>query len=114
MSQSPVASRRRVLSLFAGAPMLPLASSLSYAGLLSACGGDDTPAAAFKSVTFSATPAPTLANPAAMATTYTTSVMSVNFDDGTKKDYKLAYQPFFITGDLVTSTSGGSPTQNRR
>ncbi|AVO33079.1 PhoX family protein [Ottowia oryzae] len=108
MSQSPVASRRRVLSLFAGAPMLPLASSLSYAGLLSACGGDDTPAAAFKSVTFSATPAPTLANPAAMATTYTTSVMSVNFDDGTKKDYKLAYQPFFITGDLVTSTSGGS------
>ncbi len=107
MSYSPDTSRRRLLSLFAGAPMLPLASSLSAAGLLTACGGDDSDnGRTFKSVSFTATPAPSLANAAAMATTYTTSVMSVNYDDGSKTDFKLAYQPFFITGDMVPGTAG--------
>ena len=67
MSNSPDTSRRRLLSLFAGAPMLPLASSLSAAGLLTACGGgDDDNGRAFKSVSFTATPVPSLANAAAM------------------------------------------------
>ena len=108
MTTTPIdSSRRHVLRLFAGAPMLPLASSLSAAGLLTACGGDgDGPA--FKSVSFSSTPAPDLSNPTAMATTNVASVMTVNFDDGSKVDYKLAYQPFFITGNKVTDGKGGT------
>jgi secreted PhoX family phosphatase len=33
--------------------------------------------------------------------------MSVNFSDSSKVDFKLAYQPFFITGDLVSDGNGG-------
>ena len=51
--------------------------------------------------------APTLANPAAMATTSVGSVMSVNFSDNSQVDFKLAYQPFFVTGDLVSDGKGG-------
>ena len=103
----PVAlSRRRVLSLLGGAPMLPLASSVSAACLFTACGGSDGPA--FKSVSFSSTPAPDLSNAAAMATTNVSSVMTVNFDDGSKVDYKLAYQPFFVTGNKVPDGKGGN------
>jgi secreted PhoX family phosphatase len=42
-----------------------------------------------------------------MATTTVGSVMSVNFSDNSKLDYKLAYQPFFVTGDLVSDGKGG-------
>jgi uncharacterized protein len=49
-----------------------------------------------------ATPAST----AAMATTTVGSVLSVNFSDSSKVDFKLAYQPFFITGDLVADGKG--------
>ena len=113
MKNTPVdpqvdSSRRRVLSLFAGAPMLPLASSLSAAGLLTACGGSSDSGPAFKSVSFTSTPAPDLTNPTAMATTNVSSVMTVNFDDGSKADYKLAYQPFFITGNAVPNLAGGT------
>ncbi|MFT4101153.1 MAG: DUF839 domain-containing protein [Burkholderiaceae bacterium] len=106
-------SRRRVLRLLGGAPMLPLASSLSAAGLLAACGGggdggDDAPAAAFRSVRLSNMAAPSLATPAAMATTTTTAVMSIEYDDGSQRDIALAYQPFFVTGDMVSDGKGGS------
>ena len=106
---TPLASRRRMLQLFAGAPMLPLASSLTAAGLLTACGGSgDDDAPAFKSVTFSSMPAPSLDNPAAMATTTVGSVMTVNFADDSKVDYKLSYEPFFITGGQVPDGKGGT------
>ena len=52
-------------------------------------------------------PAPTLANAAAMATTTVGSMMTANFSDASKLDFKLAYQPFFITGDLVADGNGG-------
>ncbi len=52
-------------------------------------------------------PAPTLANAAAMATTTVGSLMTANFSDASKLDFKLAYQPFFLTGDLVADGSGG-------
>ncbi len=42
-----------------------------------------------------------------MATTTVGSVMSVNFSDNSKVDVKLAYQPFFVTGDLVADGRGG-------
>ena len=65
------------------------------------------PAVTFTSASFSSMAAPTLANAAAMATTSVGSVMTVNFSDNSKLDYKLAYQPFFVTGDLVADGKGG-------
>ena len=52
--------------------------------------------------------APSLANPAAMATTTVGSSLQVTHADGTVKSFKLAYQPFFITGDRVPDGNGGT------
>jgi secreted PhoX family phosphatase len=106
-------SRRRLLQMFAAAPLLPLAS-FGGASLLSACGGSDRalapvlPAATLSSVTFSSMAAPTLANAAAMATTTVGTVMTATFSDASKLDFKLAYQSFFITGDMVADGNGGT------
>ena len=117
MNPTPELSRRRLLRMLGSAPMLPLAG-VAGASMLSGCGGDNdpmpnavapvAPVATLGSVTFSSMPAPTLANAAAMATTTVGSTMSVNFSDSSKLDFKLAYQPFFITGDLVANGSGGT------
>ena len=107
------ASRRRALQFLAGVPMLPLSSTLTGTSLLLAgcSGGDDAVAAplpaSYSGVSFSSMPAPTLANAAAMATTTVGSVMSVSFSDKSKIDFKLAYQPFFVTGDMVADGKGG-------
>lgn len=105
-------SRRRVLQMLVSMPMLPLASSLAGTGLMLAGCGDDSDAVAataltLSGVSFSSMPAPTLVNAAAMATTTAGSVMSATFSDASKLDFKLAYQPFFITGDLVSDGKGG-------
>jgi secreted PhoX family phosphatase len=114
MSQTPELSRRRVLRMFAAAPMLPLSTMAGTSMLLTACGGSDGPAQAqpgpnlvLASVSFSSMAAPSLADAPAMATTTVGSTMTVNFNDASKLDYKLAYRPFFITGDLVANGSGG-------
>jgi secreted PhoX family phosphatase len=107
-------SRRRALQFLAGAPMLPLSTSLAGASaLLAGCGDAAVVAptapvvlATLSQVSFSSMPAPTLANAAAMATTTVGSVMSVSFSDSSKLDFKLAYQPFFVTGDLVSNGNG--------
>ena len=105
-------NRRKTLKMFAGLPLLPLGAGVSAAGLLSACGSDDTPLApsappAFKSARFTSMAAPTLANAAAMATTTVGSALEVTYADGSTQTYTLAYQPFFITGDRVADGQGG-------
>ncbi|MFC4929016.1 PhoX family protein [Massilia sp. GCM10023247] len=118
MTTNPELSRRRLLRMLGGIPMLPLAS-VAGASLLTACGGDNdgaaqpapapgNPVATLGTVSFSSMAAPTLANPAAMATTSVGSTMTVNFSDTSKLDFKLAYQPFFVTGDMVPNGSGGT------
>jgi secreted PhoX family phosphatase len=118
MNPTPELSRRRLLRMLGSAPMLPLAGAAG-ASLLSACGGnnDDAmpdavapvpPVATLGSVSFTSMAAPTLANAAAMATNTVGSTMSVNFSDSSKLDFKLAYQPFFVTGDLVPNGSAGT------
>ena len=117
---TPELSRRRLLRMLGAAPMLPL-GSVAAASLLTACGGGDNdapavvapvapvaPAVTLSSVSFSSMAAPNLANAAAMAANTVGSTMTVNFSDSSKLDFKLAYQPFFITGDLVPNGSGGS------
>lgn len=116
--KQPEMSRRRLLQMLAGAPLLPLSTLAGTSVLLSGCGGSDGDNAAgntlagsgavtLAGVTFSSTPAPTLATPAAMATTTVSSIMTATYSDASKMDFKLAYQPFFITGDLVADGNGG-------
>jgi secreted PhoX family phosphatase len=112
MKNSAETSRRRILQMFAGVPLLPMAGTLSATSLmLTACGGGDAvPAATLSSVSFSSMAAlnlATSASQAAMATTTVGSTLSVNFSDNSKVDFKLAYQPFFVTGDLVSDGKGG-------
>ena len=118
MTTNPELSRRSLLRMLGAAPMLPLAGAAG-ASLLSACGGGNgdampdvvapvAPVVTLGSVTFSSMAAPTLANAAAMATNTVGSTMTVNFSDSSKLDFKLAYQPFFITGDMVPNGSGGT------
>lgn len=104
-------SRRQALKLLASAPMLPL-GVMSATSLLAACaatGRGPAPSAGnYRSTRFSPMAAPSLGNPAAMATTSVASSLQVMHVDGTSKSYKLAYQPFFITGDRVADGKGGT------
>jgi hypothetical protein len=109
MSDVSMPSRRRVLQMLSGAPLLPL-GSLATSALLSGCASDGAmlqKADGVASVNFVSMPAPTLADPAAMATTTVTSGLQVVQQDGSVRNYKLAYQPFFVTGDLVPDGHGG-------
>nr|WP_238400611.1 alkaline phosphatase PhoX [Burkholderia thailandensis] len=112
MPALPNPSRRHALKILAGAPMLPL-SGVALPALLSGCGGGDDvaaapPAASFAAAAFASMAAPTLADPAAMATTTVGSTLSVSFTDGSTRNYKLAYRPFFVTGDRVPDGKGGT------
>jgi secreted PhoX family phosphatase len=114
MNLNPDLSRRRLLRLMGATPMLPLGAG-GVAALMAGCGGSDngspaatTPAVTLASVSFGSMTAPTLASAAAMATTSVGSTMTVNFSDSSKLDFKLSYQPFFITGDMVPNGSGGT------
>ncbi|CAM3347316.1 PhoX family protein [Cupriavidus taiwanensis] len=118
MLEQPNAGRRKALKLLAGAPMLPL--GLASTSLLAGCGGGDDaapapapapapgPAATFTSAEFVSMSAPTLATPEAMATTTVGSSLKVSFSDGSSQTYKLAYQPFFVTGDTLPDGKGGT------
>jgi len=124
-SAASIPSRRHALKLLSAAPMLPLGG----VAFLTACGGGGggsqpflplpapapapapVPAPAkFVSAEFTGMAAPTLdtaATQAAMATTSVGSTFKVNFDNGSSTEYKLAYQPFFATGDMVPDGKGG-------
>lgn len=104
--QSPL-PRRKALKLLAGAPMLPLALGVSdllaKPGAANAAGGK----ASYVAAQFIGMPAPTLDDPAAMATTSVGSTLRIRYSDGGTQDVRLAYQPFFKTGDMVPDGKGG-------
>jgi secreted PhoX family phosphatase len=115
-------SRRRLLRLLGATPMLPIGAGTVGAMLAGCGGGDDSPVTTaptppvtttpppvtLSGVSFSSMAAPSMSNAPAMATTSVASTMSVNFSDSSKLDFKLSYQPFFITGDMVPNGSGGT------
>lgn len=116
MSQPSQTTRRQALK-FLGTPlMLPLGGigGLSVAGLSACGGGDDEPVTptprpvVFSSASFAAMAAPSLTTPADMAKTLVASSLDVTLSDGTKQSFKLAYQAFFLTGDLVPDGKGGT------
>jgi uncharacterized protein len=109
MKQASPITRRGLLQLLAGAPMLPFGTALAGTTLLGACGGgDDAPAANYVSAAFSSMAAPSLAAPAALASVSVSGTLDVKFDDGSTRSLKLGYQPFFMTGDAVSNGSGGT------
>jgi secreted PhoX family phosphatase len=99
--------RRSFIKIAVGAPMLPLGS----AGLTALFNSSPLLAAeassGFRSAEFIAMAAPSLASPEAMATTSVGSMLEVTMHNGNKKTYKLAYEPFFITGDMVPDGKSG-------
>ena len=106
-------SRRNVIRFLAGVPALPLATG-SVATLLTGCDSDTNTTAGIlnntqktiKATEFVGMAAPNLSNPANMATVYVDSKLKATFDDNTTTDYKLQYQPFFITGDKLKDLKG--------
>lgn len=102
----PEISRRHALKFLGGAPMLPLAASSAAA--LFAHEAAAASSAEFVSARFTGMAAPTLADAAAMATTSVGSTLTVTLSDKSTHDFKLAYQPFFITGDMVPDGKGGT------
>lgn len=104
MSNEVSLSRRRVLQLLAGAPMLPLASSLvASLPFLAEAAVPKLPALKGVKYSFGSMAAPSLANPAQMATTYVASTMTKG-----STTYSLGYETFFLTGDVVPATGGGT------
>jgi len=98
-------SRRRTLQLLASAPLLPLGTLASSAALAAS----QAPARMnYVSARFTGMAAPTLAEPAAMAGTTVGSSLQIAFGDQSRQSYKLAYQPFFATGDQVPDGQGGT------
>lgn len=114
MPHTTHSSRRSALKFLATAPMLPL-GAMSLGSLLSGCassgaattGAAAHSSAAFASASFAGMAAPTLVDPAAMATTTVASSLQVTLKDGSTRAFKLAYKPFFTTGDLVPDGNGG-------
>ena len=107
MLNIPQKKRRSFLKMMAGTPMLPMGA----AGILSALSDQSAFAAddglGFKSAEFISMDAPSLANPEAMATTTVQSLLEITTQNNLKKTYKLAYEPFFMTGDMVSDGNGG-------
>ncbi|KAF0812000.1 hypothetical protein IGB42_03542 [Andreprevotia sp. IGB-42] len=114
-------SRRRLLKMLGGAPLLPLAAGGSLAAILSACNSSDgdaavvptlvptpTPVPKLSALGFNSMPAPSLANPGAMATTTVGSSLVATYSDGSKQTFALKYEPFFVTGDMVADGKGGT------
>ncbi|MCW5770737.1 MAG: DUF839 domain-containing protein [Rhodospirillaceae bacterium] len=99
------ASRRSVLRLLAGTPLLPVGVPTLAGGLLAATGANAEVGPTVTAVEFVGMPAPATAE--ARATTTVESSMIVTYADGKKQTLKLGYQPIFFTGDLVPDGKGG-------
>ena len=105
-------SRRKLLKLFGSAPLLPMGGA-SLATLLAGCGGDGTDGAdALQSVIsarFVGMAAPTLATAAALGKASSEGAkLELKFADGSTQTIDLGYTPFFVTGDTVPKTGGGT------
>lgn len=107
MKNIPVHTRRSLIKTMMGAPLLPLGGT----GLATLLSPESALAAQvnspFKSAEFIAMDAPSLMNPEAMATTTVGSFLKLTTQNNLQKTYKLAYEPFFMTGDMVPDGNGG-------
>jgi hypothetical protein len=103
MTMSPDLSRRRALQIVAGAPLLPLASSMAAWSF-----GADAAGLGHVSYSFGSMAAPSLAHPMKMAKTYVASTLTVKSHGSTGVTFNLGYETFFLTGQVVPATGGGN------
>lgn len=98
------ASRRSVLRVLAGAPLIPVVgfAASSFLGSTARAAGTGAPVSA----EFTGMSAPT--TPAAMATSTMGSSLEVTYADGSKQSFRLGYQPLFLTGDQLPDGKGGT------
>ena len=100
-------NRRSFVKMILGAPMLPLGATGIAAVMAHESAFGAQAISDYKSAEFISMEAPSLANPEAMATTTVGSLLEITSQNNHKKSYKLAYEPFFITGDMVPDGNGG-------
>lgn len=105
MPDTKLLSRRRALQLLSGAPLLPLGSlsALSLSGAAFATPFKGHPSQTFS---FGSMAAPSLANPAQMATTYVASTLTRGVRDHASASFTLGYETFFLTGQTVADGKG--------
>lgn len=99
-------SRRTLIQGAAALPLLPLASALPAAEV--APGDARRAAAPLTSVAFVGMAAPTLDDPAAMATTTVGSQLLARYGDGSERRWQLGYETLCLTGDRVPDGAGGT------
>lgn len=104
MSESNSFSRRGALKVLSGASMLPIASSLAGLPFISQAMAGSVPV----SYQFGAMAAPDLTHPKRMAVTYVASTVTIKVGNGPAQTYQLGYEKFFLTGDVVPATGGGT------
>lgn len=113
MSDSVSLSRRRALQLLTGAPMLPIAASLAALPLTAAAHGEGRHMGGHPRFgkgmryEFGGMAAPTLAEPANMATTHVASTLTRSIGKHSET-FALGYEAFFLTGETVPATGGGT------
>ncbi len=107
MSNPTELKRRSFIKMAVATPMLPMGSAGLSAFFNSSPLIAAETASGFKSAEFISMEAPSLANPEAMATTTVGSLLEITMQNGNKKTYELAYEPFFITGDMVPDGRNG-------
>ncbi len=127
MSETPAlslldsSSRRKLLKLFGAVPLLPMAGT-SVAALLSGCADDGEDGAdgtngsngtnapqSIVSAKFVGMAAPALATAAALGKSSSEGAMlELKFADGSTQNVNLGYTEFFVTGDSVVKTGGGT------
>lgn len=100
MTKPSLVSRRQALKMLSTIPMLPMTSAFSTLAHAKSN-------ASFVSAEFVSMPAPSLMDPVQMADTAIGSALNITLSDKTTISYKLAYQPFFMTGDMVPDGKGG-------
>jgi hypothetical protein len=107
MSDHPPTHRRQALAWLAGLPLLPLAGPLSARADVAKGMAAKRASRKLTQVSFVASPAPVLDNPLAMSSTTVHSALRLRFSDRSEASWKLAYETFFITGDMVPDGAGG-------
>ncbi len=106
MSDSVPHSRRAALKALASVSMLPLTSA--FARNAEARFGAPFGRAFAASYSFGSMDAPSLADPAKMATTHVASTLTKRTRHGHAQTFALTYEMFFLTGSQVAKTGGGS------
>ena len=106
MTEAARSSRREVLRLLAGAPLIPVAGFTVLGAVARGAAAATTGAAGPVTAEFIGMAAPT--TPSAQAQTTVESHMVVSGGEGGVQSFRLGYRKLFLTGDAVPDGAGGT------